>query len=95
MLEHKTSKKLSPGKNSPLGATLNSDGVNFAIYSEYSAQVYLLLFDMPDKEGRGAIMKIHARGKRFGKIGQVGGGFGKLRGSAGSIHERGMKKLKT
>ncbi|MDO8340914.1 MAG: ATP-dependent zinc metalloprotease FtsH [Candidatus Woesebacteria bacterium] len=23
--------------------------------------------DMPDKEGRGAIMKIHARGKRFGK----------------------------
>lgn len=49
-LRHATIKKLSSGKFYPLGAQINSDGVNFAIYSKYAKEVYLLLFDRPDSE---------------------------------------------
>ncbi len=44
-LRHQTDKKLSPGKFYPLGATPTGNGVNFAIYSQTAAEVYLLLFD--------------------------------------------------
>ncbi len=36
---------LTPGKPYPLGATPDSDGVNFAIYSAHASQVLLCLFD--------------------------------------------------
>jgi isoamylase len=49
-LTHRTSRQLSPGKFYPLGATLQEDGVNFAIYSQYAQEVFLLLFDDPDGE---------------------------------------------
>ncbi len=49
-LVHKTTKQLSAGKFYPLGATLTGDGVNFAIYSRYAREVFLLLFDAPDGE---------------------------------------------
>jgi len=49
-LKHRTTKKISAGKYYPLGATLYPDGVNFAIYSQYAVQVFLLLFDTPDGE---------------------------------------------
>lgn len=44
-LRHKTQKKISHGKYYPLGATLQEDGVNFALYSKHAEQVFLLLFD--------------------------------------------------
>ncbi len=47
-LAHHTTKRISPGKWYPLGATLQPDGVNFAIYSKYAQEVYLLLFDTSD-----------------------------------------------
>lgn len=47
-LEHRTSRKISAGKYYPLGATLQDDGVNFAIYSKHAREVFLLLFDRPD-----------------------------------------------
>jgi len=47
-LEHRTRRKLSPGKASPLGATIGKGGVNFALYSRNAREVYLLLFDRPD-----------------------------------------------
>jgi glycogen operon protein len=34
-----------PGQAQPLGATVNSDGVNFCIFSQHATQVDLLLFD--------------------------------------------------
>ncbi len=45
---HKTNKKISSGKFYPLGATLEADGVNFALYSEDAQEVYLLLFKTAD-----------------------------------------------
>jgi len=47
-LEHKTNKKISPGKSTPLGATLVNEGVNFALFSQYAKEIYLLLFDSSD-----------------------------------------------
>ena len=49
-LKHRTTKMVEPGKYFPLGATLLLDGVNFAIYSKYASEVFLLLFDKPDGE---------------------------------------------
>jgi glycogen operon protein len=49
-LKHRTTKTILPGKYYPLGATLYPDGVNFVIYSQYAAEVFLLLFDTPDGE---------------------------------------------
>src|SRR5438093_2896153 len=46
-LVHRTARKLSGGKFYPRGATLQEDGVNFALFSQYAAEVYLLLFDDP------------------------------------------------
>ncbi len=43
-----TSKKCLPGKHYPLGATVYKNGVNFAIFSRYAQEVFLLLFDRPD-----------------------------------------------
>jgi len=48
MLEHRSQRKISGGKPYPLGATLQSDGVNFAIYSQQAKEVFLLLFDTPE-----------------------------------------------
>ena len=40
--------RLEPGRFYPLGATLQTDGVNFALYSRHANAVHLLLFDTPD-----------------------------------------------
>ena len=50
-----------PGRPSPLGATLDPDGVNFAVFSRHATAVYLCLFDengaetqriaMPERQG--------------------------------------------
>jgi glycogen operon protein len=37
-----------PGRPSPLGATWNGSGVNFALFSEHATRVDLCLFDSPD-----------------------------------------------
>jgi isoamylase len=47
-LEHHTNRKTSDGRYYPLGATLDEGGVNFAAYSQYASEVYLLLFDRAD-----------------------------------------------
>jgi isoamylase len=48
-LQHRTNRKLSQGRFYPCGATLTEEGVNFALFSQNAAEVYLLLFDEPDK----------------------------------------------
>jgi glycogen operon protein len=40
--------KILPGKPSPLGATWDGEGVNFALYSENATEVELCLFDSED-----------------------------------------------
>jgi isoamylase len=47
-LLHKTNKKISAGKYYPLGATPTDTGVNFAVYSQNAAEVFLLLFEKDD-----------------------------------------------
>jgi isoamylase len=47
---HSSNKTVSKGRYYPLGATLQNDGVNFALYSQHAAEVYLLLFDAPNGE---------------------------------------------
>ncbi len=42
------SRTAEKGSPFPLGATLDANGVNFAIYSEHASEVFLLLFDNPD-----------------------------------------------
>src|SRR5262245_18162692 len=37
-----------PGRSSPLGATFDGNGVNFAIFSEHATKVELCLFDSPE-----------------------------------------------
>ncbi|MGF1655151.1 MAG: glycogen debranching protein GlgX, partial [Actinomycetales bacterium] len=39
--------KVSPGRAHPLGATVDPDGVNFALYAEHADLVELLVFDDP------------------------------------------------
>jgi isoamylase len=40
--------RIWPGSPSPLGATSNGSGVNFALFSEHATKVELCLFDSPD-----------------------------------------------
>jgi glycogen operon protein len=40
--------RIWPGRPSPLGATFDGNGVNFAIFSEHATKVELCLFDSPD-----------------------------------------------
>src|SRR5262245_40209474 len=47
-LEHRTTRTVSRGTHYPLGATPTSSGVNFALYSQHAAEVFLLLFDTAD-----------------------------------------------
>src|SRR5262245_17374379 len=48
-LEPRTQKKITPGSYHPLGATLEADGVNFALYSRHATELYVLLFDRADE----------------------------------------------
>jgi isoamylase len=49
-LSPRTSRKLSPGSNYPLGATLTPEGVNFALFSRSASEVHVMLFDDPAAE---------------------------------------------
>jgi glycogen operon protein len=48
-LEHQTNRTLEPGKFYPCGATLTEEGINFALFSQTASEVFLLLFDEPDR----------------------------------------------
>ena len=61
-LEHNTTKKITKGKNSPLGATVEKDGVNFAIFSQYAKEVYLLLFNKSKRLPTDVIKLSHRTG---------------------------------
>jgi pullulanase/glycogen debranching enzyme len=43
-----TAMSIWPGSPSPLGATSNGSGVDFALFSEHATKVELCLFDSPD-----------------------------------------------
>ena len=45
---HATTRKVTPGRHYPLGATPGPEGVNFAFYSQHASEVFLLLFDRED-----------------------------------------------
>ncbi len=78
-LSHDTKKKLSPGRFHPLGATLIDDGVNFALFSQDAADVYLLLFDSPDSDPTD-IIRIENRERFIWHVHVHGVGDGQLYG---------------
>ena len=47
-LFQKTQRKLAAGQHYPLGASLQTGGANFALYSKNARRVFLYLFDTPD-----------------------------------------------
>ncbi|MEK7757880.1 MAG: glycogen debranching enzyme GlgX, partial [Planctomycetota bacterium] len=47
-LRHQPKTAITAGSFFPLGATVQPEGVNFAIYSRDASDVHLLLFDRPD-----------------------------------------------
>jgi glycogen operon protein len=47
-LKHQTLKELGGGEPGPLGASLKEGGVNFAVFSQYAEEMFLLLFEAPD-----------------------------------------------
>jgi hypothetical protein len=47
-----TAMSIWPGSPSPLGATSNGNGVNFALFSEHATEVKLYLFDFARRRGR-------------------------------------------
>ncbi len=49
----------SPGRPFPLGATPQSDGVNFSIYSKSASRIELLLFDGPDDPSPARSIMLH------------------------------------
>jgi isoamylase len=53
--------KIWPGKPYPLGATWDSMGVNFALFTENADQVELCLFDAPGKKSETARIKMPDR----------------------------------
>ena len=71
------------GTSSPLGATFDGDGVNFAVFSRHATQVSLCLFDeagnetqiikLPEREGHvwHGYLQVCARGSNMG-IGCMG-----------------------
>ncbi|HYK91410.1 MAG TPA: glycogen debranching protein GlgX [Acidobacteriota bacterium] len=50
LLKSRTTRKISPGSDFPLGATPTSDGVNFALFSRNAQEVYLQLYDDPSRD---------------------------------------------
>ncbi|MFN2613518.1 MAG: glycogen-debranching protein, partial [Actinomycetota bacterium] len=50
-----------PGRPTPLGATWDGEGVNFAIFSEHATGVELCLFETPEDEKESARLEIRAR----------------------------------
>ncbi|URD52581.1 glycogen debranching protein GlgX [Chroococcidiopsis sp. CCNUC1] len=57
----KTKYQLEPGCQHPLGATPNSEGVNFAIFSEHATSVELLLFENHDDLEPAQIIQLDPR----------------------------------
>lgn len=73
--------KVSPGTSSSLGAKLDSNGVNFALYSRHASEVILSLFDSrearfpfteikldPDVHRTGDIWHIYVEGLKKGQL---------------------------
>jgi glycogen operon protein len=56
------------GKALPLGASLSSDGVNFAIFSRNATAITLILFESADKDSRWVEIPLDKRGNKTGNI---------------------------
>lgn len=50
VLEQRKARTIANGQHYPLGATVVPGGVNFALFSQYATEVFLLLFDKADGE---------------------------------------------
>jgi pullulanase/glycogen debranching enzyme len=62
-LKKSTNKEISEGLFYPLGATLLTEGVNFAIYSQNARDVFLLLFDTADAAEPTDVIRLETRTK--------------------------------
>jgi isoamylase len=56
-----TEASIWPGRSSPLGATSDGGGVNFALFSEHATKVELCLFDSPEAQAESGRMVLPER----------------------------------
>jgi len=76
---HRASRKISPGRRYPLGATLAPSGVNFSLYSQNASEVFLLLFDREDGDPTDVI-RVETRDRHTWHVFVHGVGPGQLYG---------------
>src|SRR5215813_8940324 len=62
VIQQRELRAVSSGKWYPLGATVNAQGVNFALYSQFAGEAFLLLFHQADGEPTDVI-KLDAKTK--------------------------------
>ena len=56
--------EILPGKPSPIGATIEGDGVNFSLFTRNATSVQLLLFDRPDEDHPRHVITLDPRRNR-------------------------------
>lgn len=60
--------KATPGTPTPLGATIDGNGVQFALFSRHAMSVTLAIFDAPDQAEPSAVFDLDPAGHRTGDI---------------------------
>src|SRR5262245_5447759 len=55
---------VEPGRTHPLGATVDANGVNFALFSEFATSVELLLFNEHDDPQPLQVIRLHPEGHK-------------------------------
>ena len=63
-MDHLSASEFKVGTNSPLGATVRPDGVNFSVYSKNATLVELLLFDSADAASPSRVISLDPREHR-------------------------------
>ena len=93
-----TASRLWPGRSSPLGATPDAGGINFALFSDHATRVELCLFDSADSIVESERIPLPERTDQVwhgylpgGRPGQVYGY--RAYGSTGTGHAFNSKKL--
>ena len=56
------------GKALPLGASLSSDGINFAIFSRNATAVTLIIFESADPDSRHVEIPLNKKGNKTGNV---------------------------
>ncbi len=65
---------MSAGRSAPLGATVDGDGVNFAVFSDHATAMFVCLFDSETGEETRLSLPERTGGVWHGRVGGIGAG---------------------